>query len=186
MRAAIATVDRLNGTVEDLLALARDTHRTGEVLDVKQLLADVEEQWRGPLVAEGRRLTVRCDTDVPTSTASTIAVRQIVGVLLENALVHGRGEVSVVLRDAAGALGLDVTDEGPGVLDGALLFTRRSSGAAGHGIGLALARNLAEAEGGRLHLSRPSPPTFTILLPAVADAPAPSRIGERVRVATGG
>jgi signal transduction histidine kinase len=175
MRAAVGTADRLNSTVEDLLALARDTHRTGETLDLERLVADVGEQWRGPLAAEGRRLTVRRDTDVPTSTASTIAVRQIVGVLLENALVHGRGQVSVVLRDAAGALALDVTDEGPGVLDGALVFTRRSSGAAGHGIGLALARNLAEAEGGRLRLSRTSPPTFTILLPV----PAASSTRER-------
>jgi signal transduction histidine kinase len=186
MRAAVATADRLNSTVEDLLALARDTHRTGETLDLERLVAEVGEQWCGPLGAEGRRLTVRRDTDVPMSTASTIAVRQILGVLLENAFVHGRGQVSVVLRDAAGALALDVTDEGSGVLDGTFLFTRRSSGAAGHGIGLALARNLAEAEGGRLHLSRTSPPTFTILLPAMADAPAPSPIGERVRVASGG
>ncbi len=175
MRAAVATADRLNSTIEDLLALARDTHRTGEALDLDQLVAGVDEQWRGQLVAAGRRLVVRRDTDVPSCTASTIAVRQVLGVLIDNALVHGRGQVTLVLRDASGALALDVTDEGPGVPDDTLLFTRRCSDGTGHGIGLALARNLAEAEGGRLRLSRTSPPTFTILLPV----PAASSTRER-------
>ncbi len=165
MRAAVATADRLNSTVEDLLALARDTHRTGETLDLDRLVAEVGDVWRGQLAAAGRCLLVRRDTDVTSCTASAIAVRQVLAVLIDNALVHGRGAVTVVLRDAAGALALDVTDEGPGVVDSARLFTRLPPDAAGHGIGLRLARNLAEAEGGRLSLSRTSPPTFTILLP---------------------
>jgi len=89
--------------------------------------------------------------------------------LLDNAAVHGRGAVTVSVRDAAGALAVDVADEGPGIeVADAELFVRRSSRAAGHGIGLALARSLAEAEGGRLRLTRPSPPTFTLLLPVQA------------------
>lgn len=175
---AIAAADRLHAIVDDLLALARDTHRTGVPLDLDQLVADTRDRWQDTFAAVQRGLIICRDAEAPTSRASAAAVGQIIDVLLDNALTHGRGAVTVTLRDAAGALAVDVGDDGPGVSAGAALFTRRSPRAAGHGIGLALARDLAEAEDGRLQLSRPSPPKFTLLLPAGTEAqcadPAPA------------
>jgi signal transduction histidine kinase len=166
LRAGIAAADRLQATIEDLLALARDTHRATDPVDPDELVAHIRQQWSGPLAAAGRRLVIERDGDACGSTASAAAVRQIVGVLIDNAVVHGAGAVTVRVRDVPGALAVDVGDDGRGVtVAESELFTRRSPGAAGHGIGLALARSLAEAEGGRLRLSRPSPPTFTLLLP---------------------
>ncbi|MBN9098118.1 MAG: HAMP domain-containing histidine kinase [Pseudonocardia sp.] len=165
--AGLAATDRLQDTVDDLLALARDTPRSTDPLDVDAVLDEARIQWRDR--GHGRILTVRSDPPLPVTMASAAAVRQVLTVLLDNAAVHGRGAVSVSVRDAGGALAVDVADEGPGIeVPDAELFVRRSSRATGHGIGLALARSLAEAEGGRLRLTRPSPPTFTLLLPVQA------------------
>ena len=86
--------------------------------------------------------------------------------LLDNALRHGRGTVTLTAREAAQAIAVDVADEGR--IDAPdQLFVRRAPSASGHGIGLALARSLTEAEGGRLVLSSREPTTFTLLLPLV-------------------
>jgi signal transduction histidine kinase len=166
MVGAIDAVDRLERTIEDLLALARGTGHDGAVLPIRGLVDESVVSWRPALQAAGRDLRLEIDDELPDILASEAAVRQVVGVLLDNAVTHGRGTVTLTVRDAGGAVALDVTDEGPGVPDGEQLFTRRAESTSGHGIGLSLARTLAEAEGGRLRLSRPKPPVFSLLLPA--------------------
>jgi len=164
----IAAADRLEQTIEELLALARDTRSSNATpLDLPGLLAEIEAGWHDRLAAQDRALRVAVDPQAPVSLASTAAVRQVLTVLLDNAATHGSGTVSVAVRNAADALAIDVSDEGAGIIAPEQeLFTRRSRLAEGHGIGLALARSLAEAEGGRLRLARPAPPTFTLLVPA--------------------
>lgn len=164
--AAIEHADRLERIVDDLLDLARDVPRRNEPLDVAGLLADLRADRLPALTAEGRSLLVVVEGDIPRSAASPSAVRQILSVLLDNAAVHGAGRITVTARNAGGALAIDVSDEGDGTTSPEpQLFSRRGGHATGHGIGLPLARSLAEAEGGRLRLSRPAPPVFTLLLP---------------------
>lgn len=166
----IAAADRLEQTIEELLALARDTRTSNAApLDLPALLDEIEVGWHDRLAAQHRALHVAVDPHAPVSLASTAAVRQVLTVLLDNAATHGAGTVSVAVRNAVDALAIDVSDEGAGITaPEPELFTRRSRLAEGHGIGLALARSLAEAEGGRLRLTRPAPPTFTLLVPAQA------------------
>ena len=166
--AGIDAADRLEQTIEELLALARDTRSSHSApLDLTGLLDEIERGWHDRLASQDRTLRVAVDPQAPVSLASTAAVRQVLTVLLDNAAIHGSGTVSVAVRNAADALAIDVSDEGTGITaPEPELFTRRSRLADGHGIGLALARSLAEAEGGRLRLTQPAPPTFTLLVPA--------------------
>jgi signal transduction histidine kinase len=61
-----------------------------------------------------------------------------------------------------------VSDQGDGIPTGTegQIFERHVSLQGGSGVGLALARALVEADGGRLDLIRSTPAAFRILLPA--------------------
>jgi signal transduction histidine kinase len=171
IRMGIEAADRLERTVNDLLALARNTETTA-VADLHELLDEVGSTWQGPLATQGRTLEVELN-GAPDPRAAQAAVRQILNVLVDNAFTHGQGTVRVAARDAGDALAIDVTDEGPGIPPDEDPFTRKTG--KGHGIGLALARSLAEADGGRLVHAQAS--TFTLLLPILsavesADRPA--------------
>lgn len=168
MRDALGDIDRLEETVESLLALARDTEPNDVAIDLAAVLADVEERWHGILAAAGRPLRMDPDVSAGDARGSASAVRQILDVLVDNALHHGAGTVTITTRDLPGAVAVDVRDEGPGAdRPQEQLFERRSPDATGRGIGLALARSLAEADGGRLVVAASElGSTFTLLLRA--------------------
>jgi signal transduction histidine kinase len=125
--------------------------------------AESAEEWHGALAAEGRPITVRGPVSQEV-VASRAAVRQILQVLLDNALRHGRGEVTVTVREAHDAVAVDVTDRG-------------SSAPARwqHGLGLGLARSLAENNGGRLLVASDElgHARVTLLLPVPAAPVSP-------------
>jgi signal transduction histidine kinase len=166
IRVGIDAVDRLEQTVNDLLALARDNGGSrGPAADLDGLLAEVRMTWHGQLASQGRALRVSAP-GAPQPRAAEAAIRQILNVLLDNAFTHGAGTVTVTARDAGETLAIDVTDEGTGIDEDRDPFLRRADA---HGIGLALARSLAEAESGRLILTSATPTCFTLLLPVVTE-----------------
>jgi signal transduction histidine kinase len=166
IQSGIESADRLERTVTDLLALARDNGQSHKaVADLDGLLAEVRVSWHGQLAAQGRALRVTA-RGAPQPRAAEAAIRQILNVLLDNAFTHGTGTVSVIARDAGETLAIDVGDEGTGIGQDGDPFRRRVDG---HGIGLALARSLAEAERGRLFLGPAGQTTFTLLLPAAVE-----------------
>ncbi|WP_116199072.1 sensor histidine kinase [Amycolatopsis circi] len=165
VEANLDALDRLDRTVTDLLALARDTPPVRDAAAARIQLSEIEREWAPVLRRCGREFTMTVEPGIADRQVSEAVLRQVLSVLLDNAARHGSGAVTVVARDAGGALAVDVGDEGPGIADGADVFRRRSPAAQGAGIGLALARRLAEAEGGRLRVKQPKPAVFTVLLP---------------------
>lgn len=154
IRTALDRGEHLQEIIEDLVRLSRGSAGDRGVLDVATLLDEVRARTD---------VSVRVPDGLPEVRASLAAVRQIVHVLLDNAVVHGRPPITVSATDLGNGLAIDVTDAGPGIPEGPDVFRAPANG---HGIGLPLARSLAEAEGGRLIIRRSSPPTFSLLLPA--------------------
>lgn len=171
-RSALAQVERLATVVDHLLDSVRESNlRTGPVQLDDIVLQQVVE-WEPAFAAAGR--TVRAaGTRGLVALATPNGLSQVLATLIENSLVHGAGTVTVSTRSTGISLVVEVTDEGPGVPPelGARIFERSVSGRRGTGLGLAVARELAEADGGRLELVQQRPPVFALFLSAAGAGP---------------
>lgn len=166
-QAALEQAERLSAVLDDLLAAATAARAAeAEPLDVSALLHEVGEEWYEPLRAENRTLRVRI-ADGLLARATPERLREAIGVLLDNGLRHGKGTVSLTGRQGSGTVVIEVSDSGPGVPSelASHVFERGFSGAGSTGVGLALARALVEADGGRLELSQARPAVFEVFLP---------------------
>jgi signal transduction histidine kinase len=176
---ALVGLDRLEQTVLDLLALARDTSGPRQCTDVGALVEDAVELWTRSFADAGRSLQVDLEPELPPAAVSQPALRTVLDVLLDNALTHGAGRVLLLVRATDATVVVQVADEGRGVIgDPSRIFARRSAQARGTGIGLSLARSLVVADGGRLELIRAVPATFALLLRAAPDPEAGPGGGE--------
>jgi len=168
--AALAQADRLEETITTLLAVARNG-RAGvrSQVDVSALLAARVQGWRHLASRSGRIVRHTSPDEACLVLGSAAALEQAFQSLFANALQHGAGTIDVTTLQADGHVEVTVSDEGQGVPAGseARVFERHVSLSGGSGVGLALARSLVEADGGRLDLIRHSPPVFRILLPTV-------------------
>jgi signal transduction histidine kinase len=171
IRAALERIDRVEATVAELTARAADTLAPVQPVDlltvVRQAAAD---RWVELARHAGRQLRIQSAGPLPPAAGTPAVLHQVLDVLYSNALEHGRGTVTFAVRAAGpGVVAVAVSDEGPGFDEAgqAAAFRRGDPRARGTGIGLALARDLAESIGGRLVIEQPGPrPTVALLLPA--------------------
>lgn len=161
----LADVDRLERTIDDLLSLARDASGRRPAHALATSLREAGERWGDAAAAAGRALDLVIDAHLPWVDVSAAALRQVLDVLLDNALRHGAGSIGLTAHRVGAGVVVSVTDQGTQALDPQQIFVRRAPTATGSGIGLALARRLAEAEGMRLVLAEPGPrPAFHLIL----------------------
>ncbi|MDF3301580.1 ATP-binding protein [Streptomyces tropicalis] len=163
---ALTQVERLTDVVERLLTNSRDP-RTGSAVsfDLDEVIQQQLAEWRPAYRSVGRAVVSSGKRHLQ-AVGTPGAVAQVLAALIENSLMHGGGTVALRTRVTGNQAVVEVTDEGPGVPAdlGARIFERTISGRNSTGIGLAVARDLAEADGGRLELLQAQPPVFGLFL----------------------
>ncbi len=185
---------RMGLLVEDLLLLARmDQERplTIAPVDLAAVAGDAVHDARA--VQPDRPISLHLDeslTDVPVVLGDEGRLRQVVGNLLTNALVHTPGDARVTVTVAQAAddpetLVVTVADEGPGMDQGdaARAFERfyradasRTRSAGGTGLGLSIVASLVAAHGGSVGLDTAPGRGATVIvrLPRCGPVLAPS------------
>jgi signal transduction histidine kinase len=158
-----ADADRVTRLITELLDVSRI--ESGR-LEVHRQLVDVPERARKVIagrVAAGEpeerfRLEVR--EGLPETWLDPDKVDQILGNLVENAVRHGAGTVTVVVEPAAGAdaVTVFVQDEGEGIAPdlASRVFRQfwRGHRRGGTGLGLYIVKGLVEAHGGTISVGR--------------------------------
>ena len=156
----------LTDVVQRLLTNSRDP-RTGSAVtfDLDEVIQQQLAEWRPAYRGVGRAIVSSGKRHLQ-AVGTPGAVAQVLAALIENSLMHGGGTVALRTRVTGNQAVIEVTDEGPGVPAdlGARIFERTISGRNSTGIGLAVARDLAEADGGRLEMLQTKPPVFGLFL----------------------
>jgi signal transduction histidine kinase len=172
--AALAQTERLAEVVGQLLGRARRSTSGAPILSsVDEIVGQQVVEWEPAFRRINRRLTVTGEKGL-FAFATPGGASQVIATLLDNALVHGAGTVTIRTSRTRRSVVVEVRDEGGGVPAelAPRIFERSVSGApGGTGLGLALARTIAAADGGQVVLVRPRPAVFALFLPhATADA----------------
>ncbi|MDR1152428.1 MAG: HAMP domain-containing histidine kinase [Bifidobacteriaceae bacterium] len=177
-RISLEQIERLSSTISELLG--RSSHERADTIEALQLIdiaSQQEDEWMTIFAAQSRQLSV----DVPPDLwvlATPGALSQVIATLMENSLKHGGGTTRLCARKASGGVAVEVSDDGPGVSDeiAPRIFERHVTSGGGTGLGLALARDLAVHDSGRLELSARRPATFTLFLRSVPAERLPAEI----------
>ncbi len=158
--AVVEQGQRLSRLVENLLDVSRlesgnaEPHR--EPVDLPGLL----EAARHSIGSRGEVVRLALDPDLPALSADPTQLERAFANLLENAVVHGKGQPVLVRSRLVGPrLVVRVVDRGPGIPEGKRErifepFYRSGPGGSGNGsgLGLAIARGFIEANGGEIEV----------------------------------
>jgi signal transduction histidine kinase len=166
--AALAQAERLAHVVTQLLSPARRVGAgSAGLISVDKIVLQQITEWEPAFRRAGRKMVLIGESRLQACVTPG-GLAQVIATLLDNALMHGRGTVTIRRTQSASSVVIEVEDEGDGVPAELVsrIFERSVSGRPeGTGLGLALARTMATADGGRIVLTRRKPPVFAVFLP---------------------
>lgn len=174
LQAAVAREsERLGRLVDDLLGLARlEAHPSRTPVDLAAIVRPLIEDahTRAPDAA----ITLSAENDSTTVSGDPDALGRALRNLIDNALAATQpaGRIDVQLRRRNGYTEALVADDGPGVPEHERQriferFVRLDPSKPGHGLGLAIARRIAQQHGGDLTCNpTENGASFTLRLPA--------------------
>jgi signal transduction histidine kinase len=195
LQVMLAQSERLGRLVDQLLELARlesgEVPLRREAVPLRPLVSRVVSEIEVTRARQDVQLSQDVPDDLPAVFADAERLHQVLFNLLDNAVrfTPEGGRVRVTASGHNGSVDVAVSDTGPGIDAEHLprLFERfyrvdtaRSRDEGGTGIGLAIARSVVEAHGGRIWAeSEPGTgSTFTFELPVVSGTEDETR-GER-------
>ena len=157
IEAGIGDLRETDALIEAVLAVLRDERRqeAAQALDVFALVQSMVDDE----VEQGR--AAHCEGEAAVVRAQPVALRRAIGNLLANALRHG-GSAEVSVHRDGGGVRIRIDDCGPGIPAEQLelvfrpfyrLDASRSRATGGSGLGLYIARELTQRNGGTLRLS---------------------------------
>ena len=158
LRRSSEEVDRLTQLAEALLLIARSDHGHLELrleeLEPAELLASIVTRFEWRAKEAGRPLSAEAPPELRLR-GDRMRLEQALGNLVENALRHGDGDVTLSAASENGVVDLHVRDAGSGfppdfIAQAFTRFARPDQGrsGSGSGLGLSIVRTIAEAHGG--------------------------------------
>ena len=168
-------VDRMTSLTQELIALSRMDE--GSALPVTDTdISAVVSEAVAPYILLAEQKDIPFSADIASGirrSSNAEALRKITGILADNAVKYTTGPVSFSLRESGGHVILCAENPADGLAAGKqeILFDRfyradasRSSETPGYGLGLPLARSLAEALGGSVQAVSPDGKRLSVTL----------------------
>lgn len=163
VRESLADVERFEQTVGGILEFAR-TERSAHAatVDVSELVRDVHRMWLDTFLAADRTLSLTLPTSPCVAFGSGVLLLQALDALVDNAHKHGGGATSLTVSADDTTATVHITDSGR---------SPDCPSESGSGLGVALARRLVLAQGGRLSMALHEwKPTVRVILVQVTES----------------
>lgn len=149
------SLTRIEGLVEDVLALSKDGEFIGdtETVDIE---AGARDAWKG---VETQQATLRIENEVGSITADQSRFQELLENLFRNAIDHGGETVTVRVGRLESEGGIYIADDGPGIPEpvrSKVFDHGYSTNQEGTGYGLSIVHQIVEGHGWKINLTESS------------------------------